>query len=154
MAKHYGVAVIPARPGKPRDKAKVESAVLVVQRWILARLRHRMFWGLGELNQAIAELLEELNHRPFQKLEGSRASAFESLARPLLRPLPTRRYELGVWARAKVHIDYHVAFEHRFYSVPVALVGARVELRATPSTVEIFSRGERVASHPRSYGPK
>lgn len=154
MAKHYGVAVIPARPRKPRDKAKVESAVLVVQRWILARLRHCTFWSLGELNQAIAELVEELNHRPFQKLEGSRASAFASLDRPLLRLLPARRYELGVWTRAKVHIDYHVAFDHRFYSVPVALVGMRVEVRATQSTVEIFSRGERVASHPRSHGPK
>ena len=154
MAKHYGVAVVPARPGKPRDKAKVENAVLVVQRWILARLRHRSFWSLGELNVAIAELVEELNHRPFQKLEGSRASAFEGLDRPMLRPLPARRYELGVWARAKVHIDYHVAFDHRFYSVPVALVGARVEVRATQSVIEIFSRGERIASHPRSHGPK
>lgn len=154
MAKHYGVAVVPARPGKPRDKAKVEGAVLIVQRWILARIRHRSFWSLGELNQAIAELVKELNQRPFQKLEGSRASAFEKLDRPLLRALPPRRYELGVWARAKVHIDYHVAFEHRFYSVPVALVGERVEVRATQSTIEIFSRGERVASHPRSHGPK
>jgi len=154
MAKHYGVAVVPARPGKPRDKAKVEGAVLIVQRWILARLRHRSFWSMGELNQAIAELVKELNQRPFQKLEGSRASAFEKLDRPLLRPLPPRRYELGVWARAKVHIDYHVAFDHRFYSVPVALVGARVEVRATQSTIEIFFRGERVASHPRCHGPK
>jgi transposase len=154
MAKHYGVAVVPARPRKPRDKAKVEGAVLIVQRWILARLRNRRFFGLVELNQAIAELVEELNHRPFQKLEGSRRSAFESLDRPALSPLPTHRYEIGVWARAKVHIDYHVAFDHRFYSVPVALVGARVELRATQSTVEIFSRGERITSHPRSYGPK
>lgn len=154
MAKHYGVAVVPARPGKPRDKAKVENAVLVVQRWILARLRHRSFWSLGELNGAIAELVEELNHRPFQKLEGSRATAFESLDRPMLHPLPARRYELGVWARAKVHIDYHVAFDDRFYSVPVSLVGARVEVRATQSVVEIFSRGERVASHPRCHGPK
>ncbi|HWZ93317.1 MAG TPA: hypothetical protein VNW92_30865 [Polyangiaceae bacterium] len=104
---------MPARPGKPRDKAKVENAVLVVQRWILARLRHRSFWSLGELNGAIAELVEELNHRPFQKLEGSRATAFESLDRPMLHALPARRYELGVWARAKVHIDYHVAFDRR-----------------------------------------
>jgi hypothetical protein len=98
--------------------------------------------------------VHELNQRPFQKLEGSRRSAFESLDRPALRALPAHRYELGVWARAKVHIDYHVAFDHRFYSVPVALVGARVDIRATPSVVEIFSRGERVASHPRSVGAK
>lgn len=154
MAKHYGVAVVPARPGRPRDKAKVESAVLVVQRWILARLRHSTFFSLAELNHAIRELVDELNRRPFRKLEGSRKSAFESLDKPLLRALPAHRYELGVWARAKVHIDYHVAFDHRFYSVPVALVGARVEIRATQAVVEIFSRGERVASHPRSYGPR
>lgn len=154
MAKHYSVAVIPARPAKPRDKAKVENAVLVVQRWILARLRNRRFWNLGELNEAIGELVEELNNRPFQKLEGSRRSAFEALERPAMRSLPARRYEMGIWARAKVHIDYHVAFDHRFYSVPVALVGMRVEVRATQSVVEIFSRGERVASHTRSYGPK
>lgn len=154
MAKHYNVAVVPARPAKPRDKAKVEGAVLVVQRWVLARLRNRRFSNLGELNAAIAELVEELNRRPFQKLEGSRRTAFEALDRPALQPLPARRYELGVWTRAKVHIDYHVAFDHRFYSVPVALVGARVEVRATESVVEIFLRGERVASHPRSLGPK
>lgn len=154
MAKHYGVAVVPARPGRPRDKAKVESAVLVVQRWILARVRHSTFFSLGQLNHAIRELVDELNRRPFRKLEGSRKSAFESLDKPLLRALPAHRYELGVWARAKVHIDYHVAFDHRFYSVPVALVGARVEIRATQAVVEIFARGERVASHPRSYGPR
>ncbi|HET9933373.1 MAG TPA: IS21 family transposase [Polyangiaceae bacterium] len=154
MAKHYGVAVVPARPGKPRDKAKVESAVLVAQRWILARLRNRSFFSLDDLNRAISELVSELNERPFQKLDGSRKTAFESLDRPALRALPASRYELGVWTRAKVHIDYHVAFDHRFYSVPVALVGVRVEVRATRSVVEIFSRGVRVASHPRSYAPK
>jgi transposase len=154
MAKHYGVAVVPARPGKPRDKAKVEGAVLLVQRWVLARLRSRRFFSLVELNEAISELVHELNHRPFKKLEGSRRSAFESLDRPALRALPALRYELGVWARAKVHIDYHVAFDHRFYSVPVALVGARVEVRATASVVEIFHREERVTSHRRSFGPK
>jgi hypothetical protein len=112
MAKHYGVAVVPARPAKPRDKAKVESAVLVVQRWVLARLRNRRFWSLGELDQAISELIDELNRRPFKKLEGSRRSAFESLDRPALQPLPARRYELGTWTRAKVHIR----LPHRFRS--------------------------------------
>jgi transposase len=154
MANHYGVAVIPARPARPRDKAKVEAGVLVTQRWILARLRTRRFTSLAELNEAIAELLEELNHRPFQKLEGCRHSAFESLERPVMKPLPARRYEMGEWAKARVNVDYHIAFDDRFYSVPVALVGERVEIRATASVVEILHRGERVATHPRSHARK
>jgi transposase len=154
MAEHYGVAVIPARPGRPRDKAKVEAGVLVAQRWILASLRNRTFFTLDELNGAIAELLEHLNERPFQKVEGCRRSAFESIDRPAMKPLPMWRYEMAEWARAKVNIDYHVAFEDRYYSVHHALVGERVELRATSSAVEILHRGERIASHRRSYGPK
>src|SRR4029078_10800167 len=108
MAQHYGVTVIPARPRRPRDKAKVEGGVLVVQRWILARLRHRTFYSLNELNQAIWELLEELNDKPFQKLEGSRSSPFEKLDRPALRALPPLRYELSERRKARVNIDYHV----------------------------------------------
>jgi transposase len=154
MAQHYGVAVIPARTAKPRDKAKVEAGVLIAQRWILARLRNRTFFSLAELNTAIAELLEELNTRPFQKLEGCRASAFESIDRPAMRALPATRFERGEWRKAKVNVDYHLAFDHRYYSVPCGLIGASVELRATPSTVEAFHGGERVASHARSYAAK
>jgi len=154
MARHYGVAVIPARPRKPKDKAKVEVGVLIAQRWILARLRHRTFFNLAELNRAIAEQLEELNARPFQRLEGCRRSAFESIDRPAMRPLPAHRFERGEWKKAKVNVDYHVAFEHRFYSVPCALIGENVEIRATRSTVEVFHRGQRVASHARSTKPK
>ena len=152
LAQHYGFAVIPARPRKPRDKAKVEGAVLIAQRWILACLRHRTFFSLDELNEAIGELLERLNTRPFQKLEGCRRSAFEQLDRPALKPLPGRRYEQSEWEKGKVHIDYHVEFEGRFYSVPCALIGARVEVRATTSVVEVLFRRVRVASHVRSYG--
>lgn len=154
LAQHYGFAVIPARPRKPRDKAKVENGVLVAQRWVLACLRNRTFFSLDELNAAIAELLEKLNAKPFQKLEGSRDSAFEQLDRPALKPLPAHRYERSDWEKHKVHVDYHVEFEHRFYSVPCALIGAIVEVRATTSTVEILFQGKRVASHTRSYGRK
>lgn len=154
MAQHYGVTVIPARPRRPKDKAKVETGVLIVQRWILARLRRRTFFSLDELNQAIWELLEELNARPFQKLEGSRDSAFQKLDRPAMRGLPAVRYELAERRNARVNIDYHVEHDRRYYSVPHPLVHERVEVRATVVLVEIFLNGERVASHRRSYGPR
>lgn len=153
LAQHYGTAVIPARPGKPRDKAKVEAAVLIVQRWIVACLRDRIFYGLDELNVAIDELLVRLNERPFKKLEGCRRSAFEAIDRPALRPLPSTRFEVACWKKAKVNIDYHVDVDHRLYSVPHPLVGERVELRVTVATVEVFHQGRRIASHVRSYGP-
>ncbi|CAN5357270.1 IS21-like element ISPsy14 family transposase [soil metagenome] len=154
LAQHYGFAVIPARPGKPRDKAKVEGGVLIAQRWILACLRNCTFFSIDSLNEAIAELLEKLNAKPFQKLDGCRRSAFEQLDRPALKPLPGHRYERSDWEKCKVHIDYHVEFDDRFYSAPCALIGARVEVRATTATVEILFRGQRVASHERSYGRK
>jgi transposase len=154
MAQHYGVTVIPARPRKPRDKAKVEGGVLIAQRWIIAALRHRTFFSLAELNAAIGVLLERLNTRPFQKLEGCRRSAFETIDKPAMRALPARRYELADWKHAKVNIDYCITYDHRHYSVPHALVGEPVEIRATARVVEILHKGTRVASHPRSYGAK
>jgi transposase len=153
MAAHYGVAVVPARPRKPRDKAKAEAGVQVVERWILAALRKRRFTSLAELNQAIAELLERLNQRSFRKRSGSRRSLFEALDRPALKPLPVERYELAEWKTARVNIDYHVELERHYYSVPYQLVGQRVEARLTARTVEIFHRGRRVASHARSRAP-
>ncbi len=154
LASHYETAIIPARPRKPRDKAKVEAGVLIAQRWILAKLRHRRFFSLDELNIAIAELLEDLNHRPFKKLPGCRRQAFESIDQPALKQLPARRFEPTerVWAR--VNIDYHIAFDDRLYSAPHALVGERVELRATARMVEVWHGGQRVHGHVRSYGPK
>ena len=152
LAEHYGCAVLPARPRKPRDKAKVEAGVLLVERWILARLRHRRFFSLAELNAAIRELLEDLNNRPFQKLEGSRRSWFELLERPVIRPLPRAAFEYAEFKRARVsRLDYHVEFEHHYYSVPHALVGQEVELRVTRSTVEVLYHHRRVASHARSW---
>jgi len=155
MAQHYGTAVVPARPRKPKDKAKVEGGVLIAQRWILACLRNRRFFSLEELNAAIWELLEKLNTKPFQKLEGCRRSTFEKLDRPALKPLPARRYELGEWKnKVGVNIDYHIEYDHRFYSVPCALMNGRVDVRATATVVEVWHGGVRVTSHERSYGPK
>jgi len=154
MARHYGVAIVPARPRKPKDKSKVEAGVLLAQRWVLACLRNRRFFSLEELNAAIAELLERLNRRPFQKLGGCRRSAFESIDRPAMRALPPSRYEVAYWKNARVNIDYHVMYDDRPYSVPYTMVGARVQVRATVSTVEILQKGRRVIAHRRCWGPK
>ena len=151
MASHYGVAVLPARVRKPRDKAKVESGVLVVERWILAALRHRQFFSLAELNAVIRDLLEKLNARPFRKLPGSRREHFEQLDRPALQPLPAEPYVYAEWKKARVHIDYHVAIEGHYYSVPHALIKREVDVRITRNTIECFHRGNRVASHVRSH---
>ncbi len=151
MARHYGCAIIPARPYRPKDKAVAETHVLVVQRWILARLRNHQFFSLAELNAAIADLLVDLNHRRFKKLPGCRASAFESIDRPAMKPLPTQRYEYAEWLKAKVYIDYHVEADGHFYSVPHQLVGEYVHVRMTASSVECLFKGRRVAAHVRSY---
>jgi transposase len=152
FAVHYGMAVVPARPYKPRDKAKVETGVQVAERWIVAALRNRKFFSLGELNQAICELLQRMNQRPFRKRDGCRASLFQSVDKPALAPLPADRFDLSQWERATVNIDYHIVFDGNFYSVPYTLVQQEVEVRATPTTVEIFHKGTRVASHVRSRG--
>jgi transposase len=154
MAEHYGMAVLPTRPYKPRDKAKVEVGVQVAQRWIVAALRHHKFCSLGELNEAIAELLERMNQRPFRKRpEDCRASLFAQLDRPALRPLPVEPYVVAQWKTTRVNIDYHVEIERHYYSVPYQLVGQQVEARYTVSIVELFHRGARVASHARSFVP-
>lgn len=150
FAEHYGTVILPARPKKPQDKAKVEAGVQVVERWILARLRHRQFFSLAELDAAVAELLPVLNSRPFKKLPGCRREAFEKLDAPYLRSLPATRFVIADWKRARVNIDYHVEFEGHYYSVPHALVRQEVELRVTRSTIEILARNRRVASHPRN----
>jgi transposase len=152
MAMHYGVGVVPARPYHPRDKAKVEVGVQITERWIVAALRHRQFFRLEDLNRAIRELLERLNQRPFRKRDGSRASRFASLERRALRSLPAEPFDMSQWSRARVNIDYHIAFDANLYSVPYRLVQEAVEVRATPLTVEIFHRGQRVASHLRGRG--
>ena len=147
---HYGAAILPARPGRPRDKAKAEAGVLVVERWILARLRHGQAFSLTELNEAIGEWLERLNARPFKKLPGCRRSLFESLDRPAMRPLPARPYEYAEWKKVRVHIDYHVEIDRHYYSAPYALVKRQLDARITAHTVELLHQGRRVASHGRS----
>jgi len=144
---HYKVAILPTRVRKPRDKAKVESGVKIVEQWILAALRHQQFFSLQELNQAIRGLLEEFNQRPFQKLPGCRRTAFERLDQPALNPLPVIPYEYAEWKKARVNLDYHIEVEGHYYSVPYSLLRQQVEVRLTARTVECFSKGKRVCSH-------
>lgn len=149
MAVHYGAVVVPARVAKPRDKAKVETGVQVVERWILAALRNRTFFSLGELNEAIRELLIKLNERPFKKLEGSRKSWFEKLERGALMPLPEAPYVYAEWKKAKANIDYHIDVNGHYYSVPYKLREEKFDVRYTNTIVEIFCNNERVTSHLR-----
>ena len=151
MASHYGTVVIPARVRKPKDKAKVESAVLVVERWILARLRNRTFFSLGEANAAIAELLTQYNDRPFQKLPGSRREMFETLEKATLKQLPVESYTYAEWKIVRVNINCHVEVDYNYYSVPYQLISKELDARFTANTVECFFKGKRVASHRRSY---
>ncbi|MCC6831499.1 MAG: IS21 family transposase [Thermoleophilia bacterium] len=150
MAAHYRCAIIPARPSRPRDKAKAEAGVLVATRWVVAALRHRTFLSLAEANVAIRERLDWLNRRPFRKLPGSRRELWETLDRPALRPLPSVPYEYATWKTATVNIDYHVEVDRHWYSVPYQLVGQVCDVRVTTGVVEVLHRGHRVASHPRS----
>jgi transposase len=150
MAAHYGTAIIPARPYKPRDKAKVEVGVQVVQRWILARLRNRRFFSLAELNSTIRELVADINDRPMRGWDTTRRALFEQFDRPALLPLPPTAYEYAEWKRCRVNLDYHVEIAKHFYSVPFQLLRQEVEARITAGTVEIFHRGKLVAAHLRS----
>lgn len=149
MAEYYGCAILPARVRKPKDKAKVEKGVQDVERRILAPLRNRTFFSLTELNEAIEWLLIRYNEQPFQKLPGSRLSLFEQLDKPALLPLPDRPYEYAEWRKARVNIDYHVAAEGNYYSVPYQLVNQTLDVRMTTTAVECFHRNKRVASHLR-----
>ena len=152
LAEHYGTVVIPARPRKPRDKAKVESAVGVISTQVLAPLRNERFFSLQEANRAIAAGVEALNERKFQKIDASRKSLYEQLDKPALKPLPPERYIFARWKKARVHIDYHIQVENNYYSVPYQLVKEEVDVRFTDSVVEVLFRGRRVASHVRSFG--
>jgi transposase len=150
MAQHYGTTVLPARPMHPRDKAKVEVAVQIAQRWLLARIRDEVFHSLGALNARLRELLEDLNGRVMRRYGKSRRALFEEIERAALRPLPESRFEYADWGKARVNIDYHVAFEGHLYSVPYKLVHHDVEVRATADVVEIVVDRKRVAAHRRS----
>lgn len=150
MAEHYGVAILPARAGKPRDKAAVEVSVQIVERRMLAPLRDRTFFSIAEVNDAIGPLLAELNERPFQKLPGSRRTMFDEIERPALRPLPSLPYAFATWMKRRAGLDYHVEVDGHYYSVPYQLAKRVFDVRLTATTVECFLRGRRVASHARS----
>jgi transposase len=151
MAEHYGCAVLPARPRKPRDKATVENGVLIAKRWILAVLRHRTFYSLAELNDAIRECLERLNTRPLRRAKQSRRELFEAIDRPNALPLPPRPYEYAEWYKARVQLNYHIEVDRHYYSVPYQLLHERLDIRLTATIVESFHKGERVAAHVRLY---
>lgn len=149
FAVHYATTVLPTRVARPRDKAKVESGVQVAERWLLAPLRHHTFTSLGTLNQELGRLREALNDRPFQKLAGTRRTLFTTIDQPALRPLPPTPYEFAEWRTATANIDYHIAVEKHFYSVPYPLIGAEVDVRLTAAMIEILHQGKRVAVHQR-----
>jgi transposase len=154
LARHYNTTVLPARPAHPRDKAKVEVAVQIAERWILARLRNETYYSLDAMNERIADLLEELNARTMRVYQTSRRALFEKVERPALRALPAESFTYGEWKVAKINIDYHVEVDGHYYSVPHSLMHDRdsaVEIRFTAVTVEVYKRGQRVASHRRSY---
>ncbi len=152
LAAHYGAVVIPARVARPKDKPKAEVSVQIAQRWVLAALRHRTFFTRADLNAAIRERVDAINLRPMKAVGVSRRALFEQLERPALRPLPVTSYDLADWHGGRVNIDYHVEVAHNFYSVPYQLVHARVDTRTTATTVEVFCKGRRVASHVRRSG--
>lgn len=148
---YYGTAVLPARPYKPKDKAKAENAVLIVERWIMARLRNETFSGLAELNKAISNLVSDLNSRPFKKMPGSRRSVFEEIEKSALRPLPAHPYEYMHYKKARVHIDYHIELEQHYYSIPYQWIGKEIDLRFSAECIECWYQGKQIALHIRSY---
>ncbi len=152
FARHYDVAIIPARVRRPKDKAKCERTVLLAEEGILAPLRNCQFLSLGQANSVIRPLLEQLNHRPFQRFEESRHSLYLAIDKPALRPLPDQAYEFARWRKARVNIDYHVEVDRHYYSVPFVYAHQETDVRLTEHTVEIFRKGERIASHARLCG--
>lgn len=150
LASHYGTVIIPARPTRPKDKSKVEVGVQIVERWVLAKLRNRRFTSLATLNQAIFQLVDELNRKPSRHLGASRLELFHQIDKPALSPLPAEPYEYAEWKECRVGIDYHVEIDKHYYSVPHGLIKQQVAARITATTIELFHRGRRVASHLRS----
>jgi len=153
LAAHYGTAIMPARPLKPKDKAKAEVGVQIIERWILARLRHHTFFSLAELNQCIRVLLVDVNNKSFKQLKGTRQQWFEALDKPALMPLPKHRYQYTDIKTVKVNIDYHIQYDQHLYSVPHHLVGEKITLQATQNLIELFFKNKRITSHARNYNP-
>jgi len=146
LSRHYGTCIIPARVRRPKDKGKVEAAVLVAQRWVLAVLRHRIFYSIKELNDAISPLLLRLNQKKMRAIKKSRLELFEEIERRELKPLPSARYEFAEWKRVSLNIDYHIEYDDHYYSAPYTLYGQELWLRAGHEIIEVFHRGQRVAS--------
>ena len=153
LAAHYGTAIMPARPRKPQDKSKAEVGVQIIERWILARLRHHTFFSLAELNQCIRSLLDEVNNKPFKQLKGTRQQWFESLDKPALMPLPKHTYQYTDIKTVKVNVDYHVQYDQHLYSVPHHLVGEKLALHAKENLIELYFHNQRITSHARKYHP-
>lgn len=153
LASHYGTAIMPARPRRPQDKSKAEIGVQVIERWILARLRHHTFFSLAEVNQQIKPLLQWANQKPFQKNKGSRLTWFESIDKAALQPLPKVPYEYTDIKTVKVNIDYHVQYDQHLYSVPHHLVGESLQLHAKNHLIELYFHNKPITSHPRKYIP-
>ena len=153
LSSHYGVAIMPARPYKPKDKSKAEVGVQIIERWILACLRHQTFFSLAELNQCIGALLVKVNNKPFKQLQGTRQQWFDSLDKPALSPLPKQAYQYTDIKTVKVNIDYHIQYDQHLYSVPHHLVGEKLELHAKEQLIELFFHNQRVISHVRKYYP-
>ena len=153
LAAHYGVAIMPARPRKPQDKSKAEVGVQIIERWILARLRHHTFFSLTELNRCIRALLGEVNNKPFKQLKGTRQQWFESLDKPALAPLPKQAYQYTDIKTVKVNVDYHIQYDQHLYSVPHHLVGEKLELHAKAQLIELYFHNQRVTSHARQHRP-
>lgn len=151
LAMHYGTVIVPARPRKPKDKAKAEVGVQIIERWILAKLRHHSFFSLAELNHCIRALLIEVNNKPFKQLKGSRQQWFESLDKPALAPLPKQAYQYTDIKTVKVNIDYHIQYDNHLYSVPHHLVGEKLEIHAKNSLIELYFLNTRMTSHVRKY---
>jgi transposase len=151
FSEHYGFAIVPTRVNEPKDKAKVENAVGIVERQILAALRHITFTSIADINAAIHERLTILNNQPFQKMKTSRLELFEAIDKPALKPLPPEKYHYADWVHAKIHIDYHFVFADHYYSVPYQYIHHEVQIRASAKTVECFYQGQRIAAHARSH---
>lgn len=152
MADHYSISVLPARPYRPRDKAKVEAGVRIAQTYILGRLRHQRFFSLDEANQAVRSAVERINDHVMRRLGVTRRHLFHQIDAPAMRDLPVEPYEYAEWKKARVHLDYHIELGGFYYSVPHGLIGEEVEARVTERMVEVFHRGQRVAVHARRYG--
>jgi len=151
MAKHYGVAIVPTRVYKARDKAPAEKGVQIAERRIIAKLRHRQFHSFTELHEAVREQMGVVNQEPFKQLPGNRLTLFEEIERPELRPLPPTRYEFADWKQVKSSMDYHVQYDYHFYSIPYLHAGKQMVVRATSNIIEVFCDHERIASHIRNY---